>query len=609
MANKPPYTITEKAADSLAKIVEAVTRLEYDSAFNQDISLHRENRVRTVHASLAIEGNSLTVGDVAAVIQGKAVAAKQAEIKEVKNAYEAYDQVITFDPYCIKDFLKAHQLMTGGLLEESGIFRSGDAGVFDGDMAIHVGARPRFVPRLMEELFAWVKESQLHPVLKGAVVHYEIEIIHPFADGNGRMGRLWQTLLLSKWNAIFAWIPMEALVYANRQRYYDTLNESQRRNDSGSFIEFTLETILDAITAQEKKTMTKCLQDIETPALLVDLTALERNIRVMADAFSGTRTALRPHYKTHKCPEIAKMQMAAGAKGMTCAKLTEAETLTEAGIKDILIANQIIDPQKITRLARMAHKTRVTVCADNAQNIHCLSKAAQAAGTQLRVLVELEVGMRRCGVDTREEALTLARQIINAEGLVFEGLQAYTGNLSHVCNREERAAGVRAATEKIMDTAAFLRTNGVAVKQISGSGTGTYDMPDGDAVFTEVQAGSYVFMDSDYAKLGLPFVQSLFVLTTVISKRPGIAVTDAGTKVCCRQMGPPYLAGYPGMTVTLNEEHGKIADEQDVLRFGQTLLYVPSHCCSTVNLHDRFTVVQDGIRVGEWPITGRGMSR
>ncbi len=202
--SKPPYTITEKAADYLAKIVETVTRLEFGTGFKRDIKLHRENRLRTIHSSLAIEGNTLTLGEITAVIDGKAVAGKQTEIKEVKNAYEAYDKIMTFDPYASKDFLKAHNLMTQGLLSESCKFRSGDVGVFDGDAVVHIGARPQFVSQLMEDLFSWAKVSELHPVLKSAILHYEIETIHPFADGNGRMGRLWQTLLLAKWNPVFA---------------------------------------------------------------------------------------------------------------------------------------------------------------------------------------------------------------------------------------------------------------------------------------------------------------------------------------------------------------------------------------------------------------------
>ena len=252
MIQKPPYTITEKAADYLAKIVETVTRLEFGTGFKRDIKLHQENRVRTIYSSLAIEGNTLSLGEVTAVIEGKTIAGKQAEIKEVKNAYEAYDKIMTFDPYSIKDFLKAHKLMTNGLIEESGKFRSGDVGVFDGNIAVHIGARPQFVPKLMDELFEWAKESELHPVLKSAILHYEIETIHPFEDGNGRIGRLWQTLLLARWNALFAWIPMESVLYEKRPQYYRSIENARKENDSGVFIEFTLSALLDIIRAQEK---------------------------------------------------------------------------------------------------------------------------------------------------------------------------------------------------------------------------------------------------------------------------------------------------------------------------------------------------------------------
>jgi len=252
MANKPPYTITEKAADYLAKIVETVTRLEYGTGFKRDIRLHRENRLKTIHSSLAIEGNFLTIGEVTAVIDGKRVAGKQSDVKEVKNAYEAYDKIMGFDPYAVNDFLKAHRLMTDELVKESGVFRSGDVGVFDGDVVVHVGARPQFVPDLINGLFDWAKQSELHPVLKSAIIHYEIETIHPFADGNGRMGRLWQTLILAKWNAIFAWVPMESLLYQNRAEYYQAIEAARKADDSGIFIEFTLSTVLDTIIDQEK---------------------------------------------------------------------------------------------------------------------------------------------------------------------------------------------------------------------------------------------------------------------------------------------------------------------------------------------------------------------
>ena len=276
MANKPPYTITEKAADYLAKIVETVTRLEYGTEFKSDIPLHRENRVKTIHSSLAIEGNALTLGEVTAVIDGKRVGGNQAEIKEVKNAYEAYDKIMTFDPYSVEDFLKAHKLMTEGLLAESGKFRSGDVGVFDGGVAVHMGARPQFVPGLVSDLFNWAKKSKLHPVLKSAVIHYEIETIHPFADGNGRMGRLWQTLLLTKWNGVFAWIPMEFVLYRNRPQYYRAIEEARSANNSGAFIEFTLSTVLNSIIDQEQHQVEH--QDQHKEKHQVELTEAQRNI-------------------------------------------------------------------------------------------------------------------------------------------------------------------------------------------------------------------------------------------------------------------------------------------------------------------------------------------
>jgi Fic family protein len=252
MYQRPPYTLTENIADYLAKIVETVTRLEVRTDFKRDIRLHRENRVRSIYSSLAIEGNTLSLDEATDVINGKLVAGKQVEIKEVKNAFAVYDKIMTFDPYKVKDFLEAHKLMTDGLVAEAGKFRSGDVGVFDGDVLIHAGARPQFIPELIADLFGWAKETELHPVIKSAVIHSEIETIHPFADGNGRTGRLWQTLILAKWNPLFEWIPMESVVYEKRQDYYDALQAAQNANDSGAFIEFILSAVLVAVEAQAK---------------------------------------------------------------------------------------------------------------------------------------------------------------------------------------------------------------------------------------------------------------------------------------------------------------------------------------------------------------------
>lgn len=251
-ASKPSFTLSEQAADTLAHIIEKVTRLEYGTGFKKDLKLQRANRLRTIHSSLAIEGNSLSLDEVTAVLGGKLVAGRQEEIKEVKNAYAAYDQIMRFDPYSVSDFLEAHRLMTTELVAEAGAFRRGDVGVFQGSRAIHLGARPQFVPQLVEELFDWARQSTLHPVLKSAVMHYEIEIIHPFADGNGRMGRLWQTLILAKWNPLFAWIPMETLLFENRPAYYEAIRAASSSNDAGVFIAFSLGALLDSLIEQEK---------------------------------------------------------------------------------------------------------------------------------------------------------------------------------------------------------------------------------------------------------------------------------------------------------------------------------------------------------------------
>ncbi len=351
------------------------------------------------------------------------------------------------------------------------------------------------------------------------------------------------------------------------------------------------------------------LETIETPALLVDMDALEWNVRVMADFMKGRRVRLRPHFKTHKSPAICQMQLAAGAKGICCAKLGEAEVLLSTGIPDVLIANQIIDPVKIVRLAGLARGARVTVCADDVRNVADLSAASDRAGATLRVLVEVDVGMNRCGVKTAEEALALARRIAGSPGLAFEGIQAYEGHLAQLADIEKRRAGVREMEEKVGAIKALLEENGLPVKEISGGGTATYNITGDDTIWTEIQAGSYVFMDTSYDEMGLPFRESLSLLATVIHTHPGRAVTDAGMKVCSIDHGPPAVKGHPGLEVRTNEEHGIVTDPAGVLRWGQKIEYLPSHCCTTVNLHDRYHCVRGGALEAVWPIPGRGRSQ
>jgi len=357
------------------------------------------------------------------------------------------------------------------------------------------------------------------------------------------------------------------------------------------------------------------IEQIETPALLIDMDVLESNISKMAGYFADKKPALRPHFKTFKCPAIAHMLLRAGAKGVTCAKLGEAQALAEAGVGDILIANQIVDDVKIDRLAGLAKNTRITVCADDARNVAALSRAAAAHGSTIYVLIEVDVGMGRCGINTKEEALALARQIRSSAGLSFEGIQAYAGQLSHVADRGDRVRGTLAAEEKVISIKTCLEADGFTINEISGAGTGTFDIPGKHDIWTEVQAGSYVFMDTDYIKLGLGFETALTVLTTVIHKRPGFAVTDAGLKVCCTANGNPAIRALRTApiisntsVITLSEEHGTLADPGDALSYLQKLEYVPSHCCSTVNLHDYYYCVRGGLLESVWRITGRGKS-
>jgi D-serine deaminase-like pyridoxal phosphate-dependent protein len=347
-------------------------------------------------------------------------------------------------------------------------------------------------------------------------------------------------------------------------------------------------------------------EQIETPALLIDMDAMEGNIRVMADYLRGKKAKLRPHYKTFKCPTIAHMLIRAGAKGICCAKLGEAETLVHAGIGDVLIANQIVDPAKINRLAGLARHARIGVAADNEYNIRDLAEAAARFGSTIHVLVEVDVGMKRCGVNSDEEVYGLVKEIQASGGLVFEGIQAYEGNIIH--NRDERVRrrGVQEMVEKVGGIKTFLEGKGVAVREISGGGTGTYNITGDNTIWTEIQAGSYVFIDTVYDELGLGFKSSLTVLATVIHKRKGVAVTDAGMKACTLDQGTPKIKGFPHMKLQLNEEHGIVADESDELAYRQKIEYIPSHCCTTVNLHDRYYCVRGGLLEAVWPITGRG---
>ena len=241
---KPPFEITNQMIDYVAEIAELVGNLNVTNRLTANPTLRRSNRIRTIHGSLAIEQNTLSLEQVTAVLNGKRVLAPPKDIAEVKNAYEIYERLDELDPYSVDDLLIAHGIMTRGLVEESGMFRTRPVGVVDSEgHVLHFGTLPQYVPDLVMELLEWVKTSEVHMLIRSCVFHYELELIHPFADGNGRVGRLWHTLLLSKWNPVFAWLPVESIIHDRQQEYYDAINTSNDAGESTPFIGFMLSAI------------------------------------------------------------------------------------------------------------------------------------------------------------------------------------------------------------------------------------------------------------------------------------------------------------------------------------------------------------------------------
>jgi D-serine deaminase-like pyridoxal phosphate-dependent protein len=356
------------------------------------------------------------------------------------------------------------------------------------------------------------------------------------------------------------------------------------------------------------------LDEIDTPALLLDLDAFEHNLHYMAAFFADKPTSLRPHAKTHKCPEIARRQLQAGAIGITCAKLGEAEAMVEAGIEDILIANEIVGAIKTVRLATLARRADLMVAVDDAANVTQLSEACQDRNSSLRILVEVDVGMGRCGVGNSEDALRLALRVIDAPALHFTGLMGYEGHLVMVPDAEERRTRVQGAMIPLLEAAELLDRNGIATEIVSGGGTGTYDMTGTSAPMTEIQAGSYILMDTTYRRIRPEFHPALTLLSTVVSRPTADrVVTDAGMKVVTKEFGWPEVIEPGGLVVQgLSEEHGKLLAEDPArvdLAPGDRVRLIPSHCCTTMNLHDCLYVIRDGRLVDIWPIAARGRAQ
>ncbi len=355
-------------------------------------------------------------------------------------------------------------------------------------------------------------------------------------------------------------------------------------------------------------------EEIDTPALLIDLDVFEANIRTMADFFKTVNAELRPHAKTHKTPIIAHKQLEAGAIGITCAKLGEAEAMVHAGIRDVLIANQVVGSQNIARLINLSKNSEIMVAVDDADNVDQLSAAAEAKGVTLRVLIEVSTGMGRCGAMPGEPTLTLAQHILKSKGLKFEGLMGYEGHTVARPDLIERKIETGKAVELLIDTKHFLEDNGIAVGIMSGGGTGTHAITGSYPEMTEIQAGSYVFMDSTYHNVegvGERFPCSLTLLTTVVSRpEPTRVIVDSGMKVLTKEFGIPQPLAEGLEMRGLSEEHGTMDAEPSVdLKPGDKVEILPSHCCTTVNLHDRYYGVRNGIVESVWEIAARGKSQ
>lgn len=349
------------------------------------------------------------------------------------------------------------------------------------------------------------------------------------------------------------------------------------------------------------------LSSLATPALIVDVHALERNIRRMAALFVEGPCRLRPHVKAHKTPEIARRQLAAGScTGLTCATVGEAEAVAHLGA-DLLIANEIVDSARCDRVAALARSQPITVAVDSGLGVEVLAAAARRAGVTVGVLIDLDVGQRRCGVVPGQEALTLAHLAAEAPGLALRGVMGYEGHVQAVRDRAERERLAGQSMRLLVATAELLLRAGLPCDIVSGGGTGTFDISSQVAGVTEIQAGSYVLMDTDYHATGVPFEQAFWVLGTVVSRSADRCVLDAGHKSMTKDHGLPSVEGIAGASVTaLNDEHAVIALPPGApVRLGDRVRMIPSHTDPTVNLHDRMHVI-DGDRVADAWMIARG---
>ncbi len=364
------------------------------------------------------------------------------------------------------------------------------------------------------------------------------------------------------------------------------------------------------------------LADVDTPALLVDLDAFERNLKRMADAVAKAGVRLRPHAKTHKSPIIGHKQVALGAVGLCCQKVSEAAAMVEGGIRDVLVSNEVIGARKLDRLAALSRQARVIACVDSPLGVEQLAAAAARHGAQVDVIVEIDVGASRCGVAPGQPAVALAQAIAREKHLRFTGLQAYQGRAQHLRTIEERRAAIDEAIARTKTTVSALKAAGLSCDIVGGAGTGTFELEAASGVYNELQAGSYIFMDADYARnKGASggafdtFEHALFVYATVMSMTdPARAVIDAGLKTFAFDSGPPIAPDFAGAIYERpSDEHGSLNLSQSNTRpgLGDKVRLIPGHCDPTVNLHDWYVGIRgmsgaSPVVESVWPVAARG---
>jgi D-serine deaminase-like pyridoxal phosphate-dependent protein len=364
----------------------------------------------------------------------------------------------------------------------------------------------------------------------------------------------------------------------------------------------------DQTVAADHPAVGRPVHEMDTPALLLDIDACDRNLKKMATYFADRKAKLRPHFKNHKCVTLARRQLASGScVGLTCAKLGEAQVCADAGFDDILIANQIVGAGKMKRLVALAKRTKIAVAVDHPLQAQAISDAATAGGVEIGVLIEVDSGMKRCGVEPGQPALDLARLLTSLPGIRFEGIQCYEGHTVYINDLDERTKLTREALERAVTSRRLIEDHGIAGGVISGGSTGTYHIAADQVGIDEVQAGTYATMDWRYQQVAPEFEIAQSVLVSVISTRPGEAVIDIGVKGAGNEFGLPRIKGADAIDIPffLAEEHCAIRNTP-AWQVGDTLELVSSHACTTCNLHREFFVHRDGVVIDVWPIEASG---